>query len=101
MRDLHGALRPDPDAWQWGSIHRTEWRHPLAHIADGDLAPLGAPDGQINGADYLVALRIATGELTALPLQFAHGDLHPPGLPDDIIGIPDLLLLLQLVQSAP
>jgi hypothetical protein len=71
------------------------------NIADGDLAPLGSPDGLINGADYLIAQRIATGELTALPLQFAHGDLYPPGLPDDIIGVPDLLLLLQLVQSAP
>ena len=26
--------------------------------ADGDLAPLGTPDGQINSADYLIANRI-------------------------------------------
>ncbi len=71
------------------------------NIADGDLAPLGDPDGQINAADLLVAQRIADGSLTALPLQFAHGDLYPPGLPDNVIGVPDLLLLLQLVQSAP
>jgi hypothetical protein len=59
------------------------------NIADGDLAPLGNPDGQINGADFLIALRIADGSLTALPLQFAHGDLYPPGLPDDVIGVPE------------
>lgn len=37
-QDTVSLLGPDQDAWQWGSIHRAEWRHPLVHLADGDLA---------------------------------------------------------------
>jgi hypothetical protein len=83
----YGSDPQDPGSWP--------------NIADGDLAPLGSPDGQINGADYLIALRIATGELTALPLQLAHGDLYPDSVPDDVINLQDVLLLIQLTQSAP
>jgi len=70
-------------------------------IADGDLAPLGSPDGNVNAADYLVAVLIALGELTPLPLQLAHGDLYPPGTPDDVIDLSDLLLLQQMILNAP
>ena len=37
--------------------------------ADGDLAPLGTPDGLINTADYLVATRIVLGQLTPTDLE--------------------------------
>ncbi len=70
-------------------------------IADGDLAPLGNPDGRINAADYLIAMRIALGTLAALPLQLAHGDLYPAGTPDGIIDVSDLLLLQQLILNSP
>jgi beta-glucanase (GH16 family) len=63
--------------------------------ADGDLAPLGAPDGLINGADYLIAARIAGGPLTPTSLEFSHGDLYPAGAPDGVINLQDLLLLQQ------
>ncbi|VAW54707.1 hypothetical protein MNBD_GAMMA05-1297 [hydrothermal vent metagenome] len=68
------------------------------NFADGDLAPLGFSDGQINAADYLIAQRIALGELTATSLELAHGDLYPVGSPDGKIDASDLVLLLQLVQ---
>ncbi|MEE9422854.1 MAG: hypothetical protein V3V50_06815 [Gammaproteobacteria bacterium] len=68
------------------------------NLADGDLAPLGNPDGIINAADLLIAQRITLQQITATPLQLAHGDLHPVGAPDGIINTPDLLLLLQLIQ---
>ena len=68
------------------------------NLADGDLAPLGNPDGIINAADLLIAQRITLQQITANPLQLAHGDLHPVGAPDGIINTPDLLLLLQLIQ---
>jgi hypothetical protein len=71
------------------------------NLADGDLAPLGNPDGIINAADLLIAQRITLQLITANPLQLAHGDLHPVGSPDGIINTPDLLLLLQLIQAAP
>ena len=72
---------------------------PLAYnFEDGDLAPPGDPDGTVNAADYLVALRLVLGTLTATNRELAHGDLYPPGAPDGAITLPDLLLLLQLMM---
>ena len=69
------------------------------NFADGDLAPLGAPDGTINTADVLIATRIALGALTAAELQLAHGDVYPPGAPDGVINIQDLMLITQMVMQ--
>lgn len=66
---------------------------------DGDVAPLGAPDGRIDVADYQVMLRIVLGELAASELEVYHGDLSPPGMPDGIIDIADLVRLQALVFS--
>lgn len=66
-------------------------------FADGDLAPLGAPDGVINTADYLIALRISLGELTATSLELSHGDVYPPDAPDGVIDISDMLLIRAMV----
>jgi hypothetical protein len=66
-------------------------------LADGDLAPLGDPDGQVNAGDYLIAQRIALELLTSTPLELAHGDLYPPGAPDGQINIQDLILLQRLL----
>ncbi len=52
------------------------------NFADGDIAPLGSPDGVINAADYLVAQRIVLGEIAATSLELAHADLYPAGSPD-------------------
>jgi len=68
-----------------------------AIYADGDLAPLGAPDGLVNSADYLIANRIVLENLTATQLEYSHGDVYPPGAPDDVINIQDLLLIQKLV----
>jgi len=68
------------------------------NFADGDIAPLGSPDGVVNAADYLLAQRIALGELAVTSLELAHGDMYPAGSPDGEINASDLILLLQLVQ---
>ena len=65
--------------------------------ADGDLAPLGAPDGLINTADYLVGSRIALDLLAPGDLELSHGDLYPPSAPDGVINLQDLVLLQQQV----
>jgi lysophospholipase L1-like esterase len=65
-------------------------------LADGDIAPLGAPDGEINAGDILVATRIVLGLETATALELAHGDLYPPGAPDGKINAQDLILLGRL-----
>lgn len=68
------------------------------NFADGDLAPLGSPDGLINAADYLLAQRIVLGDVSATSLELAHGDLYPVGSPDGVIDTSDLILILKLVQ---
>jgi len=69
------------------------------NFADGDIAPLGSPDGLINAADYAVAQRIVLGDLLATSLELSHADLYPPGAPDGVINTSDLILLLKLVQQ--
>ena len=82
---LAGSDPLDPSSWP--------------NYADGDLAPLGAPDGLINAADYLVAQRISLGEIPITSLELAHGDLYPEGSPDGMINVSDLILLLKIIQQ--
>ncbi len=70
-------------------------------IADGDVAPLGLPDGVLNSADLLLIERIVAGELTASPLELGHGDVYPPGSPDGTIDLSDMLLIQKMVIGAP
>jgi len=81
-------------------IYASDPLNPLSwpNIADGDIAPLGSPDGLVNAADYLVMQRIALGEISATSLELAHGDLYPVGSPDGEINTSDLILLLQFIQ---
>jgi len=82
---LEAANSSDPlDANSWPAL------------VDGDIAPLGAPDGQINAGDILVATRIALGLETATALELAHADLYPPGAPDGTINLQDLILLRKM-----
>jgi hypothetical protein len=66
-------------------------------LADGDLAPLGNPDGNINAADYLISLRITLGLLSPTVLELAHGDLNHDG----ILSLPDAILLQQRLVTQP
>lgn len=69
--------------------------------ADGDLAPLGNPDGIVNAADLIIMTRLVLGTLTATPLELEHGDLYPEGAPDGIINTSDMIRLLKIIQNAP
>jgi len=61
----------------------------------GDIAPHGSPDGTVDAADALVALRIATGLISPTPLDLGRGDLYPPGNPDGVIDLSDVLLIMR------
>jgi len=63
----------------------------------GDIAPLGAPDGLVNAADYLVCLRVVLGIIDPPYTEIQNADLYPPGSPDNIIDLSDLILLQGLV----
>jgi len=64
---------------------------------DGDLAPLGSPDGVLNVADYIIARRITQGELTPTSLELSHGDLYPLGSPDGQMNNADLINIYQKI----
>ena len=71
---------------------------PIAfNFKDGDLAPLGSPDGVINIADYVIARRILSGELLSTELELVHGDVFPANLPDGQITTSDVLLIYQQI----
>jgi hypothetical protein len=62
----------------------------------GDIAPHGAPDGVVDIADALVAMRLASGLLTETQLDLDQGDIAPLGsAPNGTIDLPDALLILQ------
>ena len=82
-------------------LSRTEIIGPLKCeaeiIADGNVAPINAPDGIVDVADILIMTQIVMGLLTPDTNTLAHGDIYPNGSPNGVITISDLLLLHQLV----
>jgi hypothetical protein len=68
---------------------------------NGDVAPLGNPDGMVNVGDALVALRFALGLETTTQDDILHGDVAPldvNGCPnsDGEITVGDALVILRL-----
>jgi hypothetical protein len=64
---------------------------------DGNVAPWGAPDTEVNGADLLVCLQFVLGLKDPTNEDLARGDLYPIGAPDGKIGLPDYIQLQKLV----
>ncbi|RKZ60535.1 MAG: hypothetical protein DRQ44_12640 [Gammaproteobacteria bacterium] len=95
--DTDGDFISDGDEVNDGSNPNDDTSWP--NYADGDISPLGLPDGLINAGDYLIAQRISLGEISATSLELSHGDLFPPGSPDGVIDTSDLILLLKLIQQ--
>ena len=62
-------------------------------LSDGDLAPYGSPDGNINAADILIAVRIVLGQLVPRSLEYAHGDMNADG----VINLADILIITKIV----
>jgi subtilisin family serine protease len=85
-----GRCSDDPDGIQEPLV--------MLDTQNGDIAPLGNPDGKVDIADYLVLERIVLGGLTPTAQQLVHGDLYPPLAPDGILDIRDLLLMLKKVR---
>ncbi len=62
----------------------------------GDIAPHGAPDGVVDVADAMLAIRIASGQVSPTSLDLAQGDIAPLGTPPNgSIDIADALLILR------
>jgi penicillin amidase len=58
--DTSKMLGDDADDWTWGAIHQTTFRHPLQHLASGELAsrmrfetyPRGGSSFTVNATGY-------------------------------------------------
>jgi subtilisin family serine protease len=65
----------------------------------GDIAPLGAPDGQVNIADFIIYQRIMLQDLEPTSLQLRFGDIYPPGSPDGVIDFSDFIVLQNILRQ--
>jgi len=70
---------------------------PIQGPIPGDVAPRGAPDGQLNVADVLVLERFILGQATPTPAEKWRCDVAPLGHPDGMLNVADLLLLQRAV----
>ena len=59
---------------------------------------MGAPDGVVNAADYLLMIQIVMGGLGVGTPELVHGDLYPVDVPDGVIDLSDLILLMGSMQ---
>ena len=58
---------------------------------DGDVNA----DSTVDMADALLAMRIATNQITPTTLELQHGDVVPNPIPDGIIDIADALIIMR------
>lgn len=58
----------------------------------GDLAPRGAPDGQLNAADSLLLQRIILGDIVPTNDEMQLGDVAPLGNVDGVLNAGDLVV---------
>ena len=77
----------------FASIHYSSYL--VRALADGDLAPLGSPDGNINAGDILIAVRIGLGTLTPGALEITHGDMNADG----VINLSDIIIITKSVLN--
>jgi subtilisin family serine protease len=67
------------------------------NYSDGDVAPLGSPDGIVNVADYVIFQRILQQNLMPSVNEITHGDIYPVGAPDGVIDLSDYLQLKNML----
>jgi hypothetical protein len=75
---------------------------------DGDIHPLGSPDGVIDIRDVLLAVRLSAGDVTVAPGQQEvfdrHADVAPLGgggpQPDGLFDSGDVVVILRRVNGA-
>ena len=58
---------------------------------DGDVNA----DGVVDADDMLLAMKIATGQITPTTLQIQHGDVVPTPIPNGIIDMDDALIIMR------
>jgi spore coat protein A len=71
----------------------------LYNWADGDVAPWGASDTIVNGADVLVMMQFVLKLKVPTDIDLAHGDVYPVGAPDGVIGLNDFIIVQNMLLS--
>ncbi|MEK6775628.1 MAG: hypothetical protein AABY87_01950, partial [bacterium] len=78
----------------WDGDTLTNLTDPLPfnfNYMDGDINA----DSIVDMADALLAMRIATNQITPTTLELQHGDVVPTPIPDGIIDIADALIIMR------
>ena len=68
-----------------------------ASYSAGDLAPRGAPEGQLNAADLLVLQNFVNNNLVPTNDELLIGDVAPLTGPDGILNAADIVILTRAV----
>jgi len=68
-----------------------------AQYVAGDVAPKGAPDGQLNAGDLVVLERMILGDLIPSTIEQVIGDIAPLNAPDSTLNAADLLILQRAI----
>jgi hypothetical protein len=66
-------------------------------VPGGDLAPRGAPDGQLDVGDLVILEQFVFGILTPTADEFKIGDVAPLGNPDNQLNAADVVLLQRAI----
>lgn len=72
---------------------------PAAVYVAGDLAPIGAPDDELNIADILILQRIIVGDLTPSEQDILIGDVAPIGATDGQLNVADVAVLMRAMYG--
>ena len=68
---------------------------PVIDLFNGDIAPLGNRDGDVNTADLLIAQRVALGLYTPTDDELLYGDVNQDG----DIDLADVLLIQKIILA--
>lgn len=63
----------------------------------GDIAPRGASDGLVDGADVALLRRLVLGEIAPTQEELSRADLYPEHAPDGVLDLSDLIVLQRRV----
>ncbi len=61
----------------------------------GDIAPYGAPDGVVDVADAMLAMRLVTGQTPTTQADRLRADVAPLGNPDGVLDVADAMLIMR------
>lgn len=93
---VHDVVVTTPDA-QTVTLPNAFTVTPSPEFLAGDLAPRGAPDGQLNAADLLIMFRLINELETPTAKELIIADVAPLSAPDKLLNAADALILQRAI----